>query len=59
MSYTSCYYTSICSSNYCYKTTYYNMFRMHKKSVGIIQPRGNLYYNVPQMNLFSFLEQNL
>jgi hypothetical protein len=41
---------------YGYKTTYYNMFRMHKRSVGIIQARGNLYYNVPQMNLISLWE---
>lgn len=36
-----------------YKTTYYNMFRYHKRSVGVIQPRMNLYYNIPQMNLIS------
>lgn len=36
-----------------YKTTYYNMFRYHKRSVGVIQQRGNLYYNIPLMNLTS------
>jgi ankyrin repeat protein len=39
-----------------YKTTYYNMFRYHKRSVGVIQQRGNLYYNIPQMNLISLKE---
>lgn len=39
-----------------YKTTYYNMFRYHKRSVGVIQQRMKLFYNIPEMNLISIKE---
>jgi ankyrin repeat protein len=37
-----------------YNVTYYNMFRYHKKSLGEIRLRNNLYYNIPHVNLLSF-----
>jgi len=39
-----------------YKTTYYNAYRHHKRSIGVIQPRMNLYYNIPDMNLISLCD---
>lgn len=36
-----------------YNVTYYNMFRYHKKSLGEIKLRNNLYYNIPHVNLVS------
>ena len=36
-----------------YNVTYYNMFRYHKKSLGEIRARNNLFYNIPHPNLVS------
>ncbi len=39
-----------------YKVTYHNMFRMHKKAVGKIEPRKGKICNIPEVNTISICE---
>jgi len=39
-----------------YRVTYYNMFRMHKKAVGILQYRQEKICNIPKVNTISLYE---